>query len=52
MNEDLYNNCGLYSQQSEKFYRLAYNYVRSKEDAMDVSRALSTLDHYEAIRNV
>lgn len=38
----------------DKFYRLAYSYVRDKEDALDIvqNAICKALEHYESLKNV
>lgn len=54
MHQDLYDNIVNYIlANQEKFYRLAYSYVRNQEDALDVvqNAVCKALEHYETLRN-
>lgn len=54
MKEKLYNNIVNYIVENQnKFYRLAYSYVRNQDDALDVvqNAVYKALTHYEAIKN-
>ena len=54
MNQDLYDYIVAYIVENQnKFYRLAYSYVRNREDAMDVvqNKACKALENYGGIRN-
>ena len=54
MRQDLYDEIVAYIiENQEKFYRLAFSYVRNKDDALDVvqNAICKALDHYESLRN-
>lgn len=54
MKQDLYDRIVDYIvENQDRFYRLAYSYVRNKEDALDIvqSAIVKALDHYEALRD-
>lgn len=54
MNKDLYDNIVNYIIENQnKFYRLAFSYVRNEEDALDVvqNAICKALEHYEGLRN-
>ena len=54
MKQDLYDKITAYIiENQEKFYRLAYSYVRGREDALDVvhNAVCRALEHYGKLRN-
>ncbi|MDO4439426.1 MAG: sigma factor, partial [Eubacteriales bacterium] len=54
MNRDLYNKVvECITKDQDRFYRLAYSYVRNQEDALDVvqSSVCKALEHYKDIRS-
>lgn len=54
MKQDLYKSITAYIIENQnKFYRLAYSYVRNQEDALDVvqNAVCKALENYEGIRN-
>lgn len=54
MRRDLYDSVTAYIiENQEKFYRLAFSYVKNKDDALDIvqNAVCKALDHYESLRN-
>ena len=54
MKQDLYDKIVTYIvEHQNQFYRLAYSYVRSREDALDVVQngVCQALEHYKDLRN-
>lgn len=54
MKQDLYDKIVTYIvEHQNQFYRLAYSYVRSREDALDVVQngVCQALEHYKELRN-
>ena len=54
MKKDLYDKIVTHIvENQEKFYRLAFSYVKNKDDALDVvqNAVCKALDHYESLRN-
>lgn len=54
MKKDLYDKIVTHIvENQEKFYRLAFSYVKNKDDALDVvqNSVCKALDHYESLRN-
>lgn len=54
MRQDLYDTIVAYIlANQDNFYRLAYSYVRNREDALDIvqNAVCKALEHYEALRN-
>ena len=54
MHQDLYDNIVDYIlANQDKFYRLAYSYVRNQDDALDIvqNSVCKALEHYETLRN-
>lgn len=54
MRQELYDRIVAYIvENQEKFYRLAYSYVRNQEDALDIvqNAVCKALEHYETLKN-
>ena len=54
MKQDMYPKITAYIIENQnKFYRLAYSYVRNREDALDVvqNAVCSALEHYQTLRS-
>ena len=54
MRQELYDRIVAYIVETqEKFYRLAYSYVRNQEDALDIvqNAVCKALEHYETLKN-
>lgn len=54
MKQDMYSKITAYIIENQnKFYRLAYSYVRNREDALDVvqNAVCSALEHYQTLRS-
>ena len=54
MKQDLYEQVIIYIiENQDKFYRLAYSYVRDQEEALDAvqNAVCKALEHYDELRN-